>query len=142
MKKKGLLVILSLTAVLLAGCATIPQNSVSQYTADKEIKKGITTKQDVLKIFGPPNITTTVPDYSAMAGVSVPEEAKPKFKEIWTYSKMQMNTQGIVGGAFLSGLTLGLVPFASSVSSKTVMLQIFFDQEEKVIDYSVTTMQF
>jgi len=135
-------IVLIVAVCLMAGCATTTQNSVSQYTADKEIKKGITTKQEVLKIFGPPNITTTMPDYSALAGVSIPEEAKPKAKEIWTYSKMQMNTQGIVAGAFLSGLTFGLVPYASSASSKTVMLQIFFDQEEKVLDYTVTTMQF
>ena len=126
---KKLIVLLVIAG--LCGCATT-QRGVSQYEADKKIKKGETTKQEVLQIFGPPNITSTVADISLWTGISIPEEAKSKVKEIWTYSKMNMN---ILGG------TIGLL-FGSSVSSKWAMLQIFFDEKDVVIDYTVTTSQF
>jgi len=130
--KSALIIIVVLIASFLGGCATTQRRQISQYSAEKEIKKGVTTKQEILEIFGPPNITSTMIDPSLWANTPISKEIKLKIKEYWVYSKVNMD---------MFGGTIGFL-FGATTSSKTVMLQIFFDEEDKVVDYTVTTMQF
>ncbi|MFA7328973.1 MAG: hypothetical protein WC081_05670 [Candidatus Ratteibacteria bacterium] len=121
-------VILIVALCLMAGCATTTigtkHANVSREMAEKEIKRGVTTKQEVLQIFGPPNTIATGLNHSKMTGVSVPEETKSKITEMWGYIKSEAKA----------------VLFSGSV--KAVGINIFFDQEGKVLDYTVTTTQF
>ena len=120
-------VVLMVTLCLMAGCATTTigtkHANVSREMAEKEIKRGITTKQEVLQIFGPPNTIATGLNHSKMTGASVSEETKSKITEMWGYIKSE-----------------GKAVFLS-VSGKAVGIKIFFDQEGRVLDYTVTTTQ-
>lgn len=116
--------LISLLSLFLIGCATtqIP-SKFKMSVIESKITKGETTKTDVLKEFGEPNIITK-------------NTQTPGVAEIWTYSKFSMN----VGGNWATIFLLG--GFGASSSTKSVTLMIYFDENEIVKDYSITTSQF
>lgn len=104
------------------GCSTTGSNApdhsgLTHANVMMELKKGITTQQDVLEVFGAPNITTT----------------NSKGGEIWTYQR-----NGVSAKATESFGTLLLIGGSTSgfeKSSRTMTLIIYFSSEGLVSDY-------
>ena len=138
MNKRGL-TSLAMVLLLLSGCATTTPSKLNQYTIEKSIIKGKTTKQEILNIFGAPNITTKNANYiptieSKDTKITMP--AAVTADETWSYSRSSTDAN--------SGWT-NLIPvvglFSMSMSMKMTMLTIYFDKDDIVQDYTVTTMQ-
>lgn len=99
-----------ITAALLAGCASagrpIAQQNVSQ------IKTGVTTETDLVRLFGPPN------------SKSLSSEGKTLM--MWVYSESQVK-----GTTFIP--IVGA--FAGGVNSRTQTLQVLIGRNGKVERY-------
>jgi len=118
-----------LFAIMLAGCMSdTALRNTSPYTMGNvqlNLKKGITTKAQVLETFGAPNITTR----------------DGQGREIWTYQKHATTSGSVSGGAgavgpFTTGLAGGGVTgSASKQSQKTMTLIIKFNSTDVVDDY-------
>jgi len=120
MKKESLILILVL---ILSGCATAPKvSNLNQSTVEKSIVKGKTTKQEVLNIFGAPNVTT--------------KQTSGNVAEIWTYTQFSSH----MSGSWATILLLG--GFGSNVSARSATLIVNFDKEGIVQDYTVSMSQF
>ena len=122
------LIILSIL-FLFAGCFTsgIKEASNSNLTAGKvkmEIKKGITTQEEILKIFGSPNIVTKNRDND----------------EVWNFSRMSFESAyGSESGGFI---LWGGSRAMSSSTTKSFDLIIIFDNKDVVKDYSIISATF
>jgi hypothetical protein len=114
----------------------------------KYVKVGTATQNEILKVFGAPNIITR--DRNG--------------NEVWTYDKQSMassseiaawNAGGkgaamagglagdaVVGGGGVLGGSAGKSSSAGQVSSTTFTLMVSFDENEKVIDYRMRATQF
>lgn len=122
--------LMALVALIsLVGCATygraIPQKSNLTYgMAKKEIIKGTTTQDDILKLFGAPNIMTK----------------NKSGEEVWTYDKVSYESSGTSSGIFF---IIGAYGGESARSgTRTMTLMITFDDKNVVKDYSVITTAF
>ncbi|MDR1691691.1 MAG: hypothetical protein LBR35_02525 [Rickettsiales bacterium] len=129
-------IIISLFALtLLPACTTpketiAPQKSNLTYAMVKsKIIKGQTTQNEIISLFGSPNIITKNSDGH----------------EVWTYSK-QSSDKSAQSSSFGAGIPLFIgYGSASSSSSKTITnfdLIITFDKNDVVKDYSVLSSQF
>ena len=120
--------------LFLSSCASSPPRQGSHLTfgmVKKNVIKGETHQEEVLKLFGAPNIITQ----------------KSGKHETWTYEKVSYDASqysgGIgagAGGIIGSTATGGVGTFSgskSSSSTKTMTLMIYFDSNDKVIDYSI-----
>ncbi len=136
---------LALSAAILAGCATYSEfpekqeKATSPLTAGNvtlQLKKGETTKDEVLKTFGSPNIVTK----------------NREADEVWNYNRMNFTTRFGSDSSFSLGLGAG-VGFGSlgggggrkSVSTATTKsfdLMITFDENDVVKDYSIIQASF
>lgn len=107
--KKNTLVVLIALAIGLTGCATGNQAIMKEtpQTISSKLKKGITTKADVEKLFGPANGT----------GMEMGHE-------VWTYY-----------GSNHSALAL-LLPIPLPGSHQSGALQIEFDNRGRVYQYN------
>ena len=115
------------TLLMITSCATTqaPQKSnLTPGVVSTAIKKGLTTKAEIVKLIGSPNIIT-----KNKAG-----------EEVWTYSRQSFDSES---GGFGGGLLLfsGAKAF-SSASSNSFDLIITFDGQDRVKDYSVISSQF
>ena len=137
---------LALGAAILAGCATFPEKqkkSTSPLTAGNvtlQLKKGETTKDEVLKTFGSPNIVTK----------------NREADEVWNYNRMNFTTRvgadafglGLIGGlaggsgAGGGGLGVGGGRAVSTATTKSFDLMIIFDENDVVKDYSIIQASF
>ena len=137
---------LTLSAAILAGCATFPEKqekATSPLTAGNvtlRLKKGETTKDEVLKTFGSPNIVTKNRDAD----------------EVWNYNRMNFTTRvgsdsfglGLIGGlaggsgAGGGGLGVGGGRAVSTATTKSFDLIITFDENDVVKDYSIIQASF
>ena len=137
---------LALAAALLAGCATFPEKqekATSPLTAGNvtlHLKKGETTKDEVLKTFGSPNIVTK----------------NREADEVWNYNRMNFTTRvgadafglGLIGGlaggsgAGGGGLGVGGGRAVSTATTKSFDLMITFDENDVVKDYSIIQASF
>ena len=121
----------ALTAIvlLLSGCAQYGRKpeSNSNLTAGRvkmEIKKGLTTQADILKIFGSPNLVTKNRDND----------------DVWNYSRMSYDA---AYGSDAAGLIfLGGSRAVSSTTVKSFDLIIIFDNNDVVKDYSIIAASF
>jgi len=138
---------LILTLLVLTSCATPKQTGIGNSDpasfgmAKKQLIKGETTQQDVIQIFGAPNITT-----KGANGVA----------EVWTYEKVSseyvdsrasIGAVGGVGGGGSNvggggGLFGGYAKQKGSSSVRTVTLIITFDDNEIVKDYRIMETNF
>ena len=85
-----------------------------------KVEKGVTTQEEILKLFGSPNITTK----------------NKSNDEVWSYNKMSVVNKG-GQTSFMSGGK------ASSSSTTTSFdLIISFDENDVVKDYSVISTKF
>lgn len=120
----------ALLLILVVGCATFPQRqeeAKSPLTAGNvsmTIKKGITTKAEVLKAFGSPNIVTKNKDAD----------------EVWNYNRMNYTTRvGEDGGSLIFWAGSRAV---STATTKSFDLMITFDSNDVVKDYIIIQASF
>ncbi|HHT9138591.1 MAG TPA: hypothetical protein ACFYEK_15275 [Candidatus Wunengus sp. YC60] len=136
--------ILLLVIIMISGCATTEirsptepfQGAETQATSNRlthgqvqlTLKKGITTQNEVLEIFGSPNITTI--DSSG--------------HEVWTYQRHatveKSNSSNAYGTIILFGGGSNAAGFEQS--SRTMTLIIKFDENKKVVDFKSISTSF
>ncbi len=118
-----------LVCVLISSCATsnVREMSNTNLTVGKvkmEIKKGVTTKADILQVFGSPNIVTK----------------NRNNDEVWSYNRMSYeSTYGSDSGGFI---LWGGSRAVSSTTTKSFDLIIIFDENDIVKDYSIIAASF
>lgn len=117
----------------LAGCAVQPETKsvpspLTHGNVQMTLKNGITTQNEVLEAFGPPNIMTL--DGSG--------------NEVWTYHKQATVTKAesanTYGTIILFGGSGGTSGFEQS--SRTMTLIIKFDKDKKVMDFKSMATNF
>jgi uncharacterized protein YcfL len=123
---KKIIFLLSVS-LLLSGCASVQPIEKSRLTpgmVKKEIIKGVTTQNEILEVFGAPNIIT-----KSKSG-----------NEVWTYDKVSVEkgTSDVYGTI----LIVGGVGSRSSISTKTFTLMIEFDDKNIVKDFSYRSSAF
>jgi hypothetical protein len=108
-------------------CATFPkeqeptqQNNLTFGIVKSKIIKGQTTQDEILKIFGSPNIITKNRDND----------------EAWNYSRMSYSSDG-TSAIFWSGSRA-----MSTATTASFDLIIIFDKNDVVKDYSVISAKF
>jgi len=116
-----------LSLFTLIGCASVQPVEKANLTpgmAKSKIIKGQTTQNDVVKIFGPPNIVTK----------------NKTGNEVWTYDRVSVET----GTSEVYGtlLIVGGAGNRSSTSTRTFTLMIEFDDKEIVKDFSYRSSAF
>ena len=136
--------ILLLVIFMISGCITTEIRSPTEPFQDAEtqetsnrlthgqvqltLKKGITTQNEVLEIFGAPNIVTT--DSTGL--------------EVWTYQKHAIveksDSSNVYGTIILFGAGNKATGFEKS--SRTMTLIIKFDENKKVIDFKSMSTSF
>jgi outer membrane protein assembly factor BamE (lipoprotein component of BamABCDE complex) len=148
MKKLFISLLMLPCLFMLSSCSSSPAKTgignsdpASYGLAKKKLVKGKTTQQDVIQIFGAPNITT-----KGTNGVA----------EVWTYEKVSsdyvdsqvsVGAGGGLGGGGSSiggggGLFGGYGKQKGSSSVRTVTLIIKFDDNEIVSDYNIMETNF
>jgi len=122
-----ILTVLGLGTVFV-GCATADKDRNSNFThgnVQRVLKKGVTTQQQVIEVFGAPNITTTDAENN----------------EVWTYQKHSVGGESLDAGGGVIGVVPGAVGVggtsgsAYSQSSKTMTLIIKFNEKKIVKDF-------
>ena len=112
---------------LLSGCASVQPVQKSNLTpgmAKAKIITGQTSQNEILEIFGPPNIITK----------------NKSGNEVWTYDKVSIES----GASQVQGtlLIVGGVGVRSSTSARTFTLMIEFDDNSIVKDFSYRSSAF
>jgi len=120
---KKALITLCAVFLFLPSCAQneSEQTERSNLTAGmvkKEIIKGVTTQNEILKVFGAPNIVTK----------------NKSGNEVWTYDTVSVVKSGEEG--YWNVVVGGVSGGKSSASTRTFMLMIEFDSNEVVKDCS------
>lgn len=107
------------------GCArqTTRDSALTPGMTKKYIYPGKTTQTEVLEIFGPPNIITHTDG-----------------DEVWTYDQISQEIK--VSQGFLTILFAGYSSAKSRSHSKSILLMIYFDKNEKVKNYVLHATQF
>lgn len=124
-----LLIYLSFLMIYSVGCAesnTSPLPTESNLTAGmakKTIVKGQTTQAEVMEIFGPPDLVTHKDNI-----------------QVWTYDKIRYDVESSDG--YLTVLLAGVGGRKARSSSTSTMLIIYFDSNDKVIDYRMSVTRF
>ncbi len=114
-------------ALMLAGCTYTDSKKQSNFTpgvVKESIVKGVTTQNDLVKLFGSPNIVSKDKDG----------------KEVWTYSKHSASTNS--KNSFFSFLIGGAGSAYGNTSSASFSLVITFNDRNVVEDYSMTSSEF
>jgi outer membrane protein assembly factor BamE (lipoprotein component of BamABCDE complex) len=124
-----LILCLSALALCLGGCmsSTPPKNSspLTQGSVQLYLKKGLTTKAEVLEKFGSPNVTTR----------------DGQGREVWSYQKHATSDRSVsaaagAAGPFVTGVAGGGAAASSRVqSSQTMTLIIKFNSNDVVDDF-------
>jgi len=124
--KRQLVTLLTLF-FLICGCASVQPVQKGNLTAGMvktTITKGETIQNDILEVFGAPNIITK----------------NKSGDEVWTYEKMSVESGSsvVVGTAIIvSGASS-----RTSSSSRTFTLMVEFDENDIVKDYSYRSSAF
>jgi hypothetical protein len=134
--KPGIRIILGACATLLmSGCAATssapsdaggPPEQPSNLTPGMvklKIVKGQTTQAEVVEVFGPPDLVTHKDDM-----------------DIWTWDKTSYNYDTSWG--FLWVLVAGTGGDRVRSSSHSMMLIVYFDQADRVMDYRLSAIKF
>lgn len=117
--------------IFLAGCTTAQptaqqiakESALTPGMAKTYIYSGKTTQAEVLEIFGAPDLVT-----------------HKDGKQIWTYDKVSHEVSS--SGSFLTILIAGTGKEQSSRHSRSVMLIVYFDEKDVVIDYKLSSAKF
>jgi len=116
---------------LATGCVISGPSPITPGNARRFIEPGITHLAEVVEAFGPPNIVT-----------------RRDGTEMWIYDKVSSRqTAGVfgIGGAGGSGAGGGLIGGGLSSSTRsetTVMLIVYYDENDIVKDYRITQTKF
>ncbi|MGB0217485.1 MAG: hypothetical protein ACPF9E_18845 [Alteromonas oceani] len=133
--RKAIMAGLAVVALLSTGCANTADNSntmknsnLTHGNVQMTLKKGVTTKAQVIESFGSPNITTI--DASG--------------KEVWTY---QRHATVANSSSSSSGWTVILAGGSNKAagfeqSSRTITLIIKFDDNDTVYDFKSRSTSF
>lgn len=109
---------LGLLGLLLLGCATTEQpaqkSNLTAGMVKKQIIEGVTTQNDILDVFGAPNIITK----------------NKSGNEVWTYDTISVEKSGEAG--YWNVVVGGASGGRSSVSTRTFTLMIEFDDNDVV----------
>lgn len=116
---------------MFISCATFPKEQEPAQSSNltfgvvkSQIAKGKTTQEEILKIFGSPNIITKNKDND----------------EVWNYSRMSYKTsEGSDGGTVIFWSGSRAMTTATTASFDLI---IIFDKNDVVIDYSVISAKF
>ena len=118
-----------LTSLTLLSCGSYKYSANAEPTqksnltfgvVKSKIQKGVTTQEEILQIFGSPNLTTK----------------NKSNNEVWSYNKMSVQEK-----AGRTDFFMGQKASASS-SSQSFDLIITFDDKDVVKDYSVISSSF
>ncbi len=133
--KRFPLIAACVACVAVSGCLAGGRSNLTPGSAKRHLRPGVTHQAEVVQVFGPPNIVT--------------------FRdggEMWVYDKVsshQANSAfaigGMGGGIATAGAGGGLIGFGASGSSRsetTVMLIVYYDQNDVVADYKFTQTKF
>jgi hypothetical protein len=118
---------LVLTGLLLSVCASVQPVEKGRLTAGmvkKEIIKGVTTQNEILEVFGAPNIITK----------------NKTGNEVWTYDKVSVETG--TSDVYGTLIIVGGTGSRTSSSVRTFTLMIEFDENDVVRDYSYRSSAF
>lgn len=121
---KKMLVVL---CVLLAGCASsqpIQKSNLTPGMAKAKIVKGQTSQNEMLEIFGAPNIITQ----------------NKSGNEVWTYDKVSMEKSG--SDAYGTLILVGGSTAKGSASTRTFTLMIEYNKNNIVEEYSYRSAAF
>jgi len=113
--------------LLLAGCASVKPAQPSNLTpgmANKTLIKGQTTQNEILTVFGAPNIITR----------------NKSGNEVWTYDKASIEAGS--SSVYATILVVGGVGSRAQSSAKTFTLMIEFDDKNVVKDFSYRSASF
>lgn len=113
--------------ILINGCASVQpvqKGNLTPGMAKTKIIKGQTTQNEVLEVFGAPNIVTK----------------NKSGNEVWTYDKasVETGTSDVYGTILIAGGTGS----RSSTSARTFTLMIEFDEKNVVKDFSYRSSAF
>jgi len=112
---------------LLSGCASVQPVGKANLTpgmAKTKIIKGQTTQNEIIQVFGPPNIVTK----------------NKSGNEVWTYDKVSVETG--TSDVYGTLLIVGGAGSRSSTSTRTFTLMIEFDEKDVVKDFSYRSSAF
>ena len=122
--KTGILITV-LLCLICSGCApTLQKSNLTPGMAKTRIVKGETSQNDILEVFGAPNVITKTKTGN----------------EVWTYDKVSIDTShsSMYGGLMILHGGGG----KSSVSTRTFILMIEFGDNDIVKDYSYRSSAF
>lgn len=130
--KKNLLVALLCIGILSVSCAQFPkeqadpaeQSRLTFAVVKSKIIKGQTTQEEILKIFGSPNIITK----------------NKNNDEVWNYSRMSYKATS--GEDNRTGIFWNGSRAVSTTTTASFDLIVIFDKNDVVIDYSVISAKF
>ncbi|MCG8405828.1 MAG: outer membrane protein assembly factor BamE [Phycisphaerales bacterium] len=132
MRRFGSVVFLSF---FIGACSQARPSSLTPGAAKKHIKVGQTTQAEVVEIFGTPNIVT-----------------RKHGSDMWVYDKVSSKQTssafvaggfgGGVGGSGLGGGGIGGGVGSTERSETTVMLIVYFDENDVVRDYKISQTKF
>ncbi len=119
--------IIPLLILFLAGCATVPITQGENLTVGMvktKIVKGVTTQNEILEVFGAPNVITK----------------NKTGNEVWTYDRIAVETN--VSDSYGTLILLGGTGSRASSSTRTFTLMLEFNEQGVVKDYSYRSSQF
>ncbi len=121
--------------LLISGCSQSNSSAITPGAAKKHIQPGVTTQAEIIEVFGTPNVIT-----------------RKDGGEMWVYDKVSSRTTsaafgigGVGGGGGSGGLGgggMGGGVGSTERSETTVMLIVYFDQNDIVRDYKITQTKF
>lgn len=129
MRRRLSVAVVCLSLLIAAGCASYaekdPANSpLTAGNVTLTLKKGVTTKAEVLTAFGSPNIVTK----------------NRTADEVWNYNRMSFTTK--VGQDSGTAIFWGGSRAMSSATTKSFDLMITFTSDDIVKDYSIIQASF
>ena len=120
---------------LLSACSQSRPSALTPGAAKKHIKPGVTTQAEVIEVFGTPNVIMMKEGY-----------------EMWVYDKVssRLTTRafgigglgGGVGGAGAGGGAVSGRAGSLERSETTVMLIVYFGENDVVSDYKLSQTKF
>lgn len=121
------IIYLFVSVLLFNGCASVQPAQKSNLTpgmAKTKIIKGQTTQNEILEVFGAPNIVTK----------------NKSGNEVWTYDKASVETS--TSSVYGTILIVGGAGSRASSSANTFTLMIEFDDKDVVKDFSYRSAAF
>ncbi len=117
-------------ALLICGvaCASskgveVKPSNLTPGMTKKFIYPGKTTQTEIMEIFGPPDLVT-----------------RRDGTEVWTYDKISQDVSS--SGGFVTILIAGYSKQSAHSSNRSTMLIIYFDKNDRVVDYKLSASKF